>query len=85
MSQHTLGDATKKRRRFVVGYDRVQDRFFCQVYSRKAFAPFHIDFDFDLDDLPRIGAKVPEGLRDQLRNEVLGRADTNTCKDWRAA
>ena len=85
MSQHTLGDATKKRRRFVVGYDRPQDRFFCQVYSRKAFAPFHIDFDFDLDDLILMGARVPEGLRDQLAKEVTGQADTNTCKDWRAA
>ena len=83
MSRHTLGDSTPKRRRFICGYDRNQDRFFLQVWGPRSSAPVHIDFDLDLDDLEGYGALVPEGFRDQIRNEVLGSSDTNICKDWR--
>lgn len=83
MSRHIIGDRTKKNRRFIVGYDRPLDCFFLQVWGPRSSAPIRVDYDLDLADLPKYGALVPDGLIDQLAKEVLGQADTNTCKDWR--
>jgi len=83
MSRHTIKH-TDPNRSIVVGYDRPTGAYFCQVWEKGTIEePVYIDYCFDPDELESLGAIVPDGLRETLRNEVIGESDTNTVKDWR--
>lgn len=87
MSRHIL---SRKRGRgyIVVGYDRPLKHFFVQVWSSRGN---HLDtfkvseVDAVRESIEYLCGPAPEGLLPQLTSEEAGTADTNTCKDWRAA
>lgn len=84
MSQHTI--KRKRGGHLVLGYDRPLKDFFCQVWSRGKNIQ-RIDTFWEIEVLfimaGYYGGVVPEGLYDQILDESEGRAETNTCKDWR--
>lgn len=84
MSRHKIA-RQRKLGHLIVGYDRPEQVFFCQVWSKagrmsqswKAASP---------DDL-FLGIGVcactpPVGLYDRLMAEVAGKAETNVIVDW---
>lgn len=82
MSRHTLRHKTDPNSTFVVGYDRPFGAYFMQLWDGDNELVGEDDC-FDPDELESLGAVVPSGLREALRLEAIGKADTNTVKDWR--
>jgi len=86
MSRH-LVDSVDQTYYFIVGFDRPLNEYFYQRWLARPgeHTPVSYGAIDEIDDLRKIGVKLPDALAVQLLAECCGQADTNMCKDRRGS
>ncbi len=70
----------------VIGYDRMLNQHYVQVYTLERDGHETVTREFDGDAMITSGVRmnIPDALVFLLIREAAGIADTNVCMDWRA-